>query len=154
VAGTKRARFKTKLLSAGKTATGFEVPAAAVEALGAGKRPPVKVTIGGFTYRNTVALYGGKFLIGVSAENREGAGVKAGDMLDVSLELDSAPREVEIPADFKAALKRAPKALKTFEALSYSHKRAHTLAIEGAKAPETRARRIAKSVADLKAGKK
>ena len=147
-------QFRTKLLSAGKTATGFEVPSSAVEAMAQGKRPPVKVTINGFTYRNTVAVYGGKFLIGVSAENREGAGVKAGDMLDVLLELDTAPREVEVPADFNAALRREPKALKAFEALSYSHKRAHTLAIEAAKAAETRARRIAKSVQDLKAGKK
>jgi hypothetical protein len=147
-------KFRTKLLSAGKTATGFEVPAAVVDAMGAGKRPPVKVTINGFTYRNTVAVYGGKFLIGVSAENRDGAKVSAGDMLDVTLELDSAPREVEVPTDFKAALRREPRALKAFEALSYSHKRAHTLAIEAAKAPETRARRISKSVEALKAGQK
>jgi len=148
------AKFRTKLLSAGKTATGFEVPASVVEALGQGKRPPVKVTINGFTYRNTVAVYGGKFLIGVSAENRESAKVGAGDMLEVTLELDRAPREVEVPADFKAALRREPKALAAFEALSYSHKRQHTLAVEAARAPETRARRIAKSVQALKAGKK
>jgi len=79
------AKFRTKLLSAGKTATGFEVPESAVAQLGAGKRPAVNVTINGFTYRNTVAVYGGKFLVGVSAENREGAGVKAGDMLEVTL---------------------------------------------------------------------
>jgi hypothetical protein len=147
------ARFKTKLLSAGKTATGFEVPASVVDAIGAGKRPPVKVTIKGFTYRSTVAVYGGKFLVGVSAENREGAGVKAGDLPDVTLEVDAAPRVLEVPADFQAALKREPKARKAFEALSYSNKRRHTLAIEAAKAPETRARRIARSVQGLKAGK-
>ena len=154
MASAKGAKFRTKLLSAGKTATGFEVPASAVDALGSGKRPPVKVTINGFTYRSTVAVYGGKFLVGVSAENREGAGVKAGDMLEVALEHDAAPREAEVPADLQAALRREPKALQAFEALSYSNKRRHTLAIEAAKAPETRARRIAKSVADLKAGKK
>ena len=148
------AKFKTKLMSAGKTATGFEVPASAVESLGAGKRPPVKVTINGYTYRNTVAVYGGQYLIGVSAEHRAGARVAAGDMLEVSLELDTAPREVEVPKDFAAALRKEPKAARAFEALSYSHKRQHTLAIEAAKAPETRARRIAKSVAMLKAGKR
>lgn len=153
-AAARHARFRTKLLSAGKTATGFEVPEPAVESMQAGKRPPVKVTINGFTYRSTVAVYGGKFLVGVSAENREGAGVKAGDMLDVLIELDAAPREVEVPTDFKAALKREPKALRAFEALSYSNKRQHTLAIEAAKAPETRARRIAKSVEALKASKR
>lgn len=146
--------FRVKLESAGKTATGFEVPAKLVEGFGAGKRPPAKVTINGFTYRNTVAVYGGKCLIGVSAENREGAGVKAGDLLDVTLELDTAPRVVEVPKDFAAALKKEPKAKAAFDALSYAHKRQHTLAIEAAKAPETRARRIAGSVAMLKAGKK
>jgi len=148
------AKFRTKLLSAGKTATGFEVPESAVAQLGAGKRPAVNVTINGFTYRNTVAVYGGKFLVGVSAENREGAGVKAGDMLEVTLELDTAPREVQVPSDFKKALSREPKALKAFNALSYSNKRRFTLAIEAAKAPEPRARRIESSVKQLKAGKK
>jgi len=148
------AKFRTKLLSAGKTATGFEVPVSAVAQLGAGKRPAVNVTINGFTYRNTVAVYGGKFLVGVSAENREGAGVKAGDMLEVTLELDTAPREVQVPSDFKKALSREPKALKAFNALSYSNKRRFTLAIEAAKAPETRARRIESSVKELKKGKR
>src|SRR6266545_3193018 len=91
-----KAKFRAKLLTAGKTATGMEVPTKVVEGLGAGKRPPVRVTINGFTYRSTVAVYGGKYLVGVSAENREGAGVAAGDVLDVEIELDTAPREVSV----------------------------------------------------------
>ncbi|HET9757555.1 MAG TPA: DUF1905 domain-containing protein, partial [Candidatus Limnocylindrales bacterium] len=93
-------RFKTTLELGGKTATGFRVPPEVVERLGKGKRPPVLVTINGHTYRNTVAVYGDVYMLGVAAEHREAAGVKAGDELDVDLELDSAPREVEVPADF------------------------------------------------------
>ena len=148
-----KARIRTKLLSAGKTATGFEVPAKVVDGLGAGKRPPVRVTINGFTYRSTVAVYGGKFLVGVSAENREGAGVAAGDVLDIDLELDSAPRDVVLPKDLAAALKRDKAAAKAFDALSYSNKRRIVLSVEGAKAADTRERRITKWVADLRAGK-
>jgi len=148
-----KARIRTKLLSAGKTATGFEVPAKVVDGLGAGKRPPVRVTINGFTYRSTVAVYGGKFLVGVSAENREGAGVAAGDVLDIDLELDSAPRDVVLPKDLAAALKRDKAAAKAFDALSYSNKRRIVLSVEGARAADTRERRITKWVADLRAGK-
>ena len=151
--GARRARFKAKLLLAGKTATGMEVPAKVVESLGAGKRPPVRVTINGFTYRNTVAVYGGKYLLGVSAENRAGAGVAAGDVVDVELELDTAPREVALPTDFRRALDGAPKAKDFFEGLSYSNKSRIVLSIEGAKAAETRARRIEKAVSQLRDGR-
>jgi hypothetical protein len=84
--------FRTKILQAGKTATGIQVPEAIVEQLGAGKRPPVKITINGYTYRSTVAVMGGKFMIGVSAEVRERAKVAGGDLVSVALELDKAPR--------------------------------------------------------------
>ncbi len=97
-------RFRTTLEQAGKTATGFEVPSTVVEGLGAGKRPPVRVTINGFTYRNTIASMGGRFMVGVSAENRAGAKVAGGDVIDVDIELDTAPREVTLPKDFAAAL--------------------------------------------------
>ena len=103
-------RFRTTLEQAGKTATGFEVPSTVVEGLGAGKRPPVRVTINGFTYRNTIASIGGRFMVGVSAENRAGAKVAGGDVIDVDIELDTAPRTVELPKDFAAALKKEPKA--------------------------------------------
>jgi Bacteriocin-protection, YdeI or OmpD-Associated/Domain of unknown function (DUF1905) len=147
-------RFRTTLQLAGRTATGFRVPDEVVEAIGQGKkRPPVLVTINGYTYRNTVAAYGDEYLIGVSAEHRAGAHVKAGDMIDVDLELDTEPREVVVPSDFAEALEAEPAAQAMFDSLSYSNKSAHVLSIEGAKSMETRRRRIEKSVATLKAGK-
>jgi hypothetical protein len=146
-------RFRATLELAGKTATGFAVPAAVVEALGAGKRPPVRVTINGFTYRNTVAVYGGTHLLGVSAENRKGAGIAAGDVIDVDLELDTAPREVTVPADLAAALVAEPAARRFFDSLSYSQRSWHVLSVEGAKTDATRQRRIAKSVDLLRAGR-
>ena len=146
-------KFTTKLELGGKTATGFVVPPEVVEALGKGKKPPVKVTINGYTYRNTVAVYGGVYMLGVSAEHREGAGVEAGEEIEVDLELDTEPRVLEIPADLTEALEREPEAKSYFDGLSYSNKRQHVLAIEGAKAAETRQRRIDKSVAMFKEGK-
>jgi hypothetical protein len=146
-------RFRTTLLQNDKTATGFRVPDDVVEALGKGKRPPVRVTINGYTYRSTVAVYGGEYLLGVSAENRAGAGVKGGDEIEVDLELDTAPREVSVPADFAAALDAEPKAKHTFDRLSYSNKSWHVLQIEGAKSDETRQRRIVKSVEALREGR-
>jgi hypothetical protein len=145
-------RFRATLELAGKTATGMHVPPEVVTALGAGKRPPVRATINGYTYRSTVAVYGGEFLLGVSDEVRKAAGVRAGDELDVELELDSEPREVAIPPDLAAALGKAPKAQRTFDGLSYSNKRRHVLAVEGARTPETRQRRIEKSIVALKDG--
>jgi uncharacterized protein DUF1905/bacteriocin resistance YdeI/OmpD-like protein len=146
-------RFRTTLLQNDKTATGFRVPDDVVEALGKGKRPPVRVTINGYTYRSTVAVMGGAYMLGVSAENRAGAGVKGGDEIDVELELDSSPREVSVPADFAAALDAETSAKRTFDSLSNSNKSWHVLQIEGAKSDETRQRRIAKSVEALREGR-
>lgn len=145
-------RFTTTLDPAGKNAAGFRVPREVVEALGKGKRPPVIVTINGYSYRNTVAVYGDEFLIGVAQEHRGPAGVTPGDVIEVDLQLDTAPREVEVPADLAAALDAAPEAKLAFEALSYSHKRRYTLSIEDAKSAETRQRRIEKSVTQLRDG--
>ena len=146
-------RFRTTLELAGKTATGFRVPAEIVAALGTSKRPPVRVMINGHTYRNTVAVYGGVFMLGVSAENREAADVRAGDELDVDIELDTAPREVSIPPDFADALDADADARRAFDRLSYSHKQQHILAIEQAKTAETRQRRIAKAITGLREGR-
>ena len=145
-------RFRATLELGGKTATGFRVPAEVVAALGTSKRPPVRVTINGYTYRNTVAVYGGVFMLGVSAEHRAAAGVQAGDELDVDIELDTAPREVTVPPDFADALDADAEARRCFDRLSYSHKQRHILAIEQAKTVETRQRRIAKAVSDLHEG--
>jgi hypothetical protein len=146
-------RFRTTIQQSGKTATGIQVPDEVVEALGSGRRPAVKVTINGYTYRNTVAVIGGVYMVGVSAEHRAGAGVAGGDEVDVDVELDTAPREVAVPADFAAALDAEPNARSTFDGLSYSNKSWHVLQVEGAKTDETRQRRIARSVDILKQGR-
>ena len=146
-------RFRTTIRTEGKTAMGFEVPPAAVEALGAGKRPPVTVTINGYTYRNTIAVLGGAYMIGVSSDHRGPAGVSGGEEVEVELELDTAPRVVDVPEDLAAALKAEPAARTTFEKLSYSNKSWHVLQVTGTKNPETRARRIEKSVAALREGR-
>ncbi len=142
-------KFRTRLLQAGKTATGIRVPPELVERLAAGKRPPVRVTINGYTYRSTVAVMSGKFMVGVSAEVREKAGVAGGDEVNVDIELDTAPREVTVPPDFRRALDRDPKAKRSFEGLSFSKKKALVLPVERAKTAETRERNIAKAIKSL-----
>jgi hypothetical protein len=146
-------RFRATIDLNGTTATGMRVPLEIVEALGSGRRPPVRVTINGYTYRSTVAVMGGEYLIGVSAENRAGARVAASDTVDVDVELDTEPREVAVPADVAAALDGEPAARQTFERLSYSTKSWHILSIEGAKTAETRQRRIARSIEALREGR-
>ncbi len=148
-------RFKATLLLEGRTATGFRVPPEVVDALGRGKRPPVTVTInGGHTYRSTIAPYGDVYMLGVAAEHREAAGVAAGDEIDVDLELDTAPREVEVPDDLAAALAGEPEARAFFDGLSYSNRRWYVLSVEGAKTAETRQRRVTKAVEMLREGRK
>ena len=145
-------RFHAVLLQSGKTATGIVVPPEVVSGLGSGKRPAVSVTINGYTYRSTVAPMGGEFMLPVSAEIRERAGVKAGDEVEVDLELDAAPREVTLPPDFADALNGDADAKRFFEGLSYSNKQRFVLSIEDAKTPETRQRRIANAVSTLHEG--
>ncbi|MEO5703775.1 MAG: YdeI/OmpD-associated family protein [Candidatus Limnocylindrales bacterium] len=146
-------RFRTTILQTGTTAMGFVIPPEVVDALGAGKRPPVRVTINGYTYPNTVAVLQGRYMIGVSSEHRGPAGVSANEEVEVDLQLDTAPREITVPPELAAALDAEPAARRTFDGLSYSNKSWHTLQIAAAKAPETRARRIEKSIAALAAGK-
>ena len=146
-------KIRTTIVQGSKNTTGIEVPAEVVEALGAGKRPAVTVTLNGYTYRSSIASMGGKFMISLSAENRANAGVAGGDEVDVVIELDTAPREVTVPQDFAAAIDAVPAARATFDKLSYSNKLWHVLQVEGAKTDETRQRRIAKSVATLESGK-
>jgi hypothetical protein len=146
-------KIRALLQQSGKTAVGFSVPEDVVLALGKGKRPPVNVTINGYTYRSTVAPMGGGYMVGVSADNRAAAGVAGGETHDIELTLDTAPREVELPDDFAAALGRDPAARRTFDALSPSNKGYHVSSIEGAKSAETRQRRIEKSVGALHEGR-
>jgi hypothetical protein len=148
--GSLGARFRTSLLATGKTTTGIEVPPELIEQLGAGKRPAVLVTIGSYTYRSTVGVMGGRSLIPVSADNRRQAGIAAGDDIDVALELDTAPRHVELPADLAEALSKDDAARRFFEGLSASQKKWHVQSVESAKTPETRQRRIGKSMEMLR----
>ena len=142
-------QFHALLILAGKTATGIQVPDAVVEQLGAGKRPAVRVTIGSYTYRTTVAPMGGAFWIPVAAEHRIAAGIEAGQEVTVEIELDTEPRAVTVPEDLAAALDLNPAARQAFEKLSYSNQRRHVLSDEDAKTPETRQRRVEKVIAGL-----
>lgn len=140
-------RYETELLLTGNN-TGIEVPAEVLEALGGGKRPAVRVTVNGYSYRSTIAPMGGRFLISFSADKRAATGLAGGDPIVVELELDTEPRTVDVPEDLAAALSAAG-VREAFDRLSPSARKAHATAVEGAKAAETRARRVAKIVADL-----
>jgi leucyl aminopeptidase (aminopeptidase T) len=144
--------FRATVILGGKTATGIPVPADVVEALGAGKRPPVVATVAGYSYRTTVAPYTGEYFIPLAAEHREAAGVVAGQEVDVRIELDTEPREVPVPDDLAAAFDEPARA--TYAALAYSHQKEWVRWVEEAKKPETRAARIEKTVESLRAGKK
>lgn len=130
-------------------ATALEVPAEAVAALGKGKRHPVKVSLNGYTYRTTIAVMGGVCMLPLSAENRTAAGVAAGEKVEVTLELDTEPRTVVVPADLAAALAKQRRAQAKFDALSYSARKEYVRQVESAKAQATRLRRIAKIMAEL-----
>jgi hypothetical protein len=147
-------QFRTTVLQAGKTATGIQVPDEVVTALGSGKRPAVSVTINGYAYRSTVAPMDGVYMLPISAERRAAAGIAAGDVIDVDIQLDTEPREVAVPPDFAEALNQHDEARRFFDGLSYSGKLRHVLSIEDAKTPETRRRRIDKAVETLQAGRK
>jgi bacteriocin resistance YdeI/OmpD-like protein/uncharacterized protein DUF1905 len=147
-------KFKTTIRQAeGSTATGIEIPDEVIAAMGAGKKPPVKLTVNGYEYRSTVATVSGKFMVGFSADHRNASGLKGGDAIEVEIELDTQPRTVDLPADFQAALNADAKAKATFEKLSNSLKGYHVSQVTGTENPETRQRRIDKSIATLHAGK-
>lgn len=147
-------KFRATVELGGKTATGIEVPEDVVAALGSGSRPAVTVSVGGHSYRTTVARMGGRFLVPLSAENRTAAGVAAGDEVDVDIEPDTAPREVEVPADLADALAHDDAARATFDALSFTHRKEWVRWVEEAKKAETRATRLAKTVESLHEGKR
>jgi hypothetical protein len=129
---------------------GLEVPEEVVDALGGGKRPPVSITINGHSWNSRIAIMRGRYLIGLSKANRQAAGVATGDEVEVEVELDVEPRIVVEPTDFAHALDADPSARATYDRLSYSHRREHVRAIESAKKPETRSRRIKAAVANLR----
>lgn len=118
-------QFRTTLALDGTTATGIPVPPEVIEALGGGRRVPVKVTINNVSYASTIATMRGQTRIPVSAAIREKAGIAAGDAITVEVEADDAPRTVEVPADLASALGETPALRDRFEALSYSNKKRH-----------------------------
>jgi hypothetical protein len=129
---------------------GLEVPPEVVESLGQGKRPPVMITINEHSWKSRVAIMRGRYLLGLSNANRQAAGVETGDEVEVELELDPEPRVVVEPADFVRALGADPIACAAYDRLPDGRKREHVHAIESAKKPETRTRRIEKALAALR----
>jgi hypothetical protein len=146
-------KFRAELQRTGGNTTGFEVPQEIVDSLGGGGRPKVVATVNGFAWRSSIARMGGGYWLGVSAERRAAAGVDGGQVLDVSVELDTTERRVTVPEDFALALEGEPAAKAFFDGLSFSNRHWHVLQVEGAKTAETRARRVAKSVAMLAEGR-
>jgi len=146
---TRVVRFRALIQGGDKTAAGIEIPLEVVEGLGSGRKPPVRVTINGHTFRSSIATVSGVFMVGVTNDFRRESGVAAGDTVDVDIEVDTEPRVVVVPPDLAAALDADPEARTFFEGLSYSNKRRIVEPIAAAKAPETRERRIEKSVAGL-----
>jgi bifunctional DNA-binding transcriptional regulator/antitoxin component of YhaV-PrlF toxin-antitoxin module len=129
---------------------GLEVPPEVVEALGGGKRPAVTITINGHSWKSRVAILRGRYLLGLSNANRQAAGVAIGDEVEVEVDIDAEPRVVVEPADFARVLDADPAARTAYHRLSDGQKREHVRAIESAKKPETRARRIERALAMLR----
>ena len=148
ISKSKPITFHTTILKSGENNTGIQVPEEIIEKLGSSKRPLVKITIKNYTYRSAVAVMGGKFMVSLSAENRQKAHVHGGDEVDVTIELDLEPRDVEIPEDLKVALMNAG-ALEAFEKSAPSMRKEYVRQVEEAKAQETRLRRISKIVEKL-----
>ena len=113
-------------------------------------RAPVKVTLNGYTYRSTIAAMGGPPCVALRRSHREAAGLNGDETIDVRLDLDTEKREVTAPADLVRALRGVPGAMEQWRKLSYTHQREHVEAIEGAKKPETRHRRIDRTIAMIK----
>ena len=145
------ATFQTTITAAGNNA-GIEVPEDVIESLGAGKKPPVLVNVNGYEYRNTVAVMGGRYMISVSSAVRKESGIAPGDDVTVTLTVADAPREVNVPEDFATAMDQAG-VRSFFDGLSNSLQRMHVDLVNGAKAPETRARRVDKAVGLFTEGK-
>lgn len=146
-------KFHTTIKQSDGTATGIVIPDEVVTTLGAGKKPPVKMSVNGYSYRSTVATIDGRFMVGFSADHRAASGLKGGDEVDVEIELDTEPRTVEVPADLQLALDAEPAAQATFDKLSNSLKGYHVYQVTSAKTDETRQRRIEKSISTLREGR-
>jgi Bacteriocin-protection, YdeI or OmpD-Associated/Domain of unknown function (DUF1905) len=149
-----RVKFRAKIETNGKTATGIPVPDQVVASLGSGKRPAVRVTVGRHSYRTTVATMGGRYLVPLSAEHRQAAGVAGGDLVEVEIEPDAEVREIALPADLEAALQGDERARTFFDGLSFTHRKEWVRWLEEAKKPETRTARLEKTIAGLREGRR
>ena len=146
-------RLTAELVATGGTTTGFRIPDDVVAELGGGGRPKVVVTVNGYEFRSSIARMGGEYWLGLSADRRAGAGVAAGDVVDLDVVLDTQERTIDVPEDLAAALEREPAAKAFFDGLSFSNKRYHVEQVTGAKTAQTRERRVAKAVQMLGEGR-
>jgi hypothetical protein len=140
--------YKTTIVQTGNN-TGIHVPETILNKLNGGKKPLVKVTLNGYSYRSAVGKMGDKFMISLSAENRKNANVKGGDTLEVTIELDTEPRTVELPSDLQGALDKNKTAKAAFDKLAPSKKKAMALSISEAKTEATKIKRIEKVIDSL-----
>jgi Domain of unknown function (DUF1905)/Bacteriocin-protection, YdeI or OmpD-Associated len=143
-------RLRLELVGHGGNTAGFEIPDEVVEELGGGRRPKVVVTVGTHTWRSSIANMGGTFMLGVSMANRAAAGVSAGETLDVDIELDTAPRTVDVPDDLAAALERDASARAAWDSWPFTRQNEAARSLTEAKKPDTRARRLEKVLAELR----
>jgi len=143
-------RLRLVLESTGGSTAGFVVPDEVVEELGGGRRPKVVATVGPHTWRSSIASMGGRFMLGMSKADRAAAGVEAGQTLDLEIVLDTAPRTVEPPEDLAAALAAEPAMREAWDRWPPSRQKEAARQLTEAKQPETRTRRLAKLVAELR----
>ena len=137
-------KFKAEIFTGGGNTAGFWIPEEVMKSLGDKKRVPVVVTLNGYSYKSTIASYDGKQAIGISIENRENAGVKIGDTLEIDVKVDDQPRIVEVPEIVKTQLEKNSVAKEIFEKLSYTHKKEYVKWIIDAKKEETKMARLSK----------
>ena len=143
-------QLTAELKATGGNTTGFQISPDILDQLDAGKRPKVVVTVNGHTWRSSIAPMRGEYWLGVSAANRSAAGVGAGDLVTLSVELDSAPRSVDVPPELAAALAADQAAQAAWNQLSFTHQREHAEAIATATSSDTRQRRVEKALAMLR----
>ncbi|HYT38559.1 MAG TPA: YdeI/OmpD-associated family protein [Acidimicrobiia bacterium] len=148
-----RIEFRAQLEPRGPAAA-VVLDAAQVDSVGEGaKRFPVAATVNGYTWRTSVTRMGGEFLLGLSREVRQGAGVEAGDLVDVVIELDTAPRDVEVPEALAVALANDSEAMAAFDGMAFTHRKEYARWVAEAKREETRRRRVQQALEMIRSGK-
>jgi hypothetical protein len=140
--------YNTVIRAFGNNA-GIEVPAEVLIRLGAGKRPKVRVRAGDYGFATTVGAMGGLALISLSKAHREASGLRAGQEIQVDLELDTAPPEVAVPPELAAALDEAG-LVEVFGKLAPSHRKEYARQVSDAKSDQTRDRRLTKILTELR----